>query len=112
MRRSQLVVVAVLTAGLLSPSSAAWAGPGGDPICALHPNDSYCADKNYQVQRGDWLWKIARKNLVAHGFGTKDLRVVRSHANAIYAKNRAVIGSNPSRIRPGMRLVLPSPAAI
>ena len=108
MRRRQLLVVAVLTAGLLSPSSAASAGPGGDPFC-IHDPGGCPPETNYQVQRGDWLWKIARKNLAAHGLGTSDNRVVKRHADAIYAGNRAVIGRNPSRLRPGMQLVLPSP---
>ena len=92
---------------MLSPS-AAWAGPGGDPAC-IHDPGGCSSERNYQVQRGDWLWKIARMNLAAHGVGTKDLRVVKRHADAIYAVNRGVIGKNPSRIRPGMRLVLPRP---
>lgn len=109
MRSRQVMTVAVLTAGLLSPSSAAWAGPGGDPFCIHDPGGCPSETSTYQVKRGDWLWKIARNNLAAHGIGTKNLSVVKRHADAIYAANRAVIGKNPSRIRPGMRLVLPRP---
>ena len=108
MRSRQVMAVAVLTAGLLTPPSAAWAGPGGDPVCALDPKHSSCLT-NYQVQRGDWLWKIARKHLRANGFPTNDSRFVKRNADAIYDLNRSVIGSNPSRLRPGVRLVLPSP---
>lgn len=46
----------------------------------------------YTVQYGDWLSTIAMK----HGFGT--------NWTSLYEQNRAVIGSNPNIIYPGMHL--------
>lgn len=50
----------------------------------------------YTVQRGDSLSKIGSKFKV--------------YWKTIYALNKKVIGTNPNRIKPGMRLTLPSSA--
>ena len=87
--------------------SAAHAGPNGDPICVFQP-DGCLAEHAYTVRSGDWLWKISRMHLADHRLNARDARLVKRHADAIYARNRAVIGSSPNRIKPGMRLFLPT----
>jgi len=52
--------------------------------------------KSYTVKNGDSLWKIAK---VCYGDG--DLW------NKIYVKNKATIGSNPNKLKPGQKLVIP-----
>ncbi len=53
--------------------------------------------KVYVVKPGDTLWKIAKLQL---GDGNKYL--------AIYNANKAVIGPDPNKIIPGMKLVMPA----
>lgn len=53
--------------------------------------------KVYVVKPGDSLWKIAKFQL---GSGSK--------YSAIYAANKAVIGPDPNKIYPGMKLVIPA----
>jgi murein DD-endopeptidase MepM/ murein hydrolase activator NlpD len=53
----------------------------------------------YRVVKGDTLVAIARTQHVAGGW------------KALYAENKAVIGTNPSVITPGEILTLPAPAA-
>lgn len=66
-----------------------------------------CGPSSHVVQRGEWLWKIARADLAQRGIYSGNQAYVRARANAIYRANRALIGRNPNRIRPGMVLVLP-----
>ena len=54
------------------------------------------AARTYTVADGDSLWKIAKKEL---GAGTR--------WTELYDKNRAVIGDNPDRLKPGQVLTLP-----
>jgi hypothetical protein len=56
------------------------------------------------VQRGEWLWRIARVEL---GPAT-DARVHR-YADVVYRANRAAIGPDPDVLRPGLVLQLPPP---
>lgn len=107
MRTVSLGVVAGLSLSLWLIPTPAYAGPGGDPICAFQP-DGCLREHPYTVRSGDWLWKISRRHLTAHGLNAHDNRLVKRHADEIYDRNRAVIGANPSRIRPGMRLLLPT----
>ncbi len=93
--------------GLTFAPSAAHAGPGGDPICAFQP-DGCATEHVYTVRPGDWLWKISRQHLANHRLNARDQRLVKRHAEAIYVRNRRVIGSSPDRLRPGMRLLLPT----
>jgi nucleoid-associated protein YgaU len=58
------------------------------------------AAKTYTVAPGDTLWAIAKKHL---GAGTR--------WTELYEKNRAVIGDNPDRIKPGQVLTLPETGA-
>ena len=52
--------------------------------------------KTYTVAPGDTLWAIAKKQL---GAGNR--------WPEIYEKNRATIGDNPDRIKPGQVLTIP-----
>lgn len=58
---------------------------------------------DYEVRPGDTLWAIARSRL---GPSATDA-AVQTAWQRIYAANRAVIGADPSLIRPGQRLTLP-----
>ncbi|MCA1823949.1 MAG: LysM peptidoglycan-binding domain-containing protein [Frankia sp.] len=65
------------------------------------------------VARGEWLWQIARNELLVqdtrenyYRYYPTDRAVARA-ARRIYRLNRGTIGRNPSRLRPGMRLRIP-----
>lgn len=73
-------------------SAAGGAGPSGQAVDAHAPDAA--SDRIYIVRPGDTLSRIARRQQVAGGW------------RALYEGNRDVIGSNPARIKPGMRLVL------
>ena len=60
------------------------------------PAPSPKAARTYTVVSGDTLWAIAKKEL---GAGTR--------WPELYDKNRAVIGDNPDRIKPGQVLAIP-----
>lgn len=57
------------------------------------------------VQQGDWLWKIAREQLRQSGTEPAP-SAVQAQAEMIYQDNRAVIGPDRNRLRPGQRLRL------
>ena len=113
--RTMSVVALALSAVLVSPAAAyaEHAGsPGspiptshGDAICDLHPNDPYCVASTHRVQRGDWLWKIARSRLNLAG-KRASAGNVRKIADMIYADNRRVIGPNKDRLRIGQQLTI------
>jgi nucleoid-associated protein YgaU len=63
-------------------------------------------EQTHAVVRGEWLWKIARAELRARGPAPSRKAVARA-ARTIYAANRAAIGRNPNRLRPGTVLVIP-----
>jgi nucleoid-associated protein YgaU len=60
------------------------------------PDLSTKAMRTHTVERGDSLWKIAKRYL---GNGNE--------WKTIYEANRAVIGSNPDLIKPGQVLTIP-----
>ena len=93
-------VVAVVVCGIVTAGAGVASAAESAPCAG-------CGPTSHVVQPGEWLWKIARNDLAQRGINAGDLSFVRDRANAIYARNRALIGSNPNRIRPGMRLVLP-----
>ncbi len=113
MRTAGAVAGVALLGVLLAPipAYAEHAGPPGppvptshaDPICALHPNDSYCVASTHHVRQGEWLWKIARARLKLAAKPASSANV-RKVADMIYADNRRVIGPNKNRLRPGQRL--------
>jgi hypothetical protein len=69
---------------------------------ALDPSDR--SANGYVVHRGDTLWDIAARHL---GPGASSVDISRAWP-AWYDANRAVIGPDPSVIRPGERLVPPA----
>lgn len=74
------------------PASPAFGGP----VC-------------HRVQRGEWLWKIARAavpNTNPEVCALSDPHQVRLRVAALYRMNRATIGPNPNRLRPGMVIVV------
>lgn len=119
--RTTSVLALALSSVLLSPGTAAWAGPNGDPVCATSPSgcpapgthgDPLPCDKTpspcatqHKVQRGEWLWKIARQRLAAEGKSTAPHNV-RKIANMIYGDNRRTIGPDKNRLKIGQRLVI------
>jgi LysM repeat protein len=73
--------------------------PTPEPDPAPVKSKSHGHDSKYTVVRGDWLAKIAARYHVKGGW------------EALYAANRAAVGSNPNLIFPGLKLVLPGAAA-
>jgi len=103
MRNSAVLVITSLIVAVVASGGVASAGPAGDPQCAFE--SSGCATRTHTVRDGEWLWVIARQALRA------DRRSVTDHSvnlvvEMIYRENRRVIGSNPSRLRPGQRLTV------
>ncbi len=97
-------IVGIALAGVLLAPGTAWAGPGGDAVCDLHPQYAQCVT-THQVQQGEWLWKIARTKLAQQGKSTATPNV-RKIADMIYADNRQAIGANKNRLRVGQRLTI------
>ncbi len=98
-------IVGIALAGVLLAPGTAWAGPGGDAVCDVHPRDPQCVATTHQVQQGEWLWKIARTKLAQQGKPTATTNV-RKIADMIYADNRRTIGANKNRLRVGQRLTI------
>lgn len=101
MRTAPLVALA-LSSVLIAPGPAS-AGPNGDPVCAT--DGTNCQPSTHVVERGEWLWKIARVRLAASGKSTAP-RNVGKIADMIYSDNRRVIGPNKNRLRVGQRLTV------
>jgi nucleoid-associated protein YgaU len=59
------------------------------------------------VLRGDTLWSIARRHLVATGHPAPTDTDIDAEWRRWYAANRAVIGADPDLILPGQRLAPP-----
>jgi nucleoid-associated protein YgaU len=62
------------------------------------------AEDEVVVRRGDTLWGIAARRL---GPSASDARIAAEWPRW-YAANRAVIGDDPDRLRPGQRLQAPA----
>jgi nucleoid-associated protein YgaU len=60
----------------------------------------------YEVQRGDSLWRIARRLLETRGSAISGSDITLTW-RAIYDLNKAVIGDDPNLIHPGQVLELP-----
>jgi nucleoid-associated protein YgaU len=60
----------------------------------------------YTVERGDCLWRIARK-LMTQRYGTAPSAEVSILWRSIYEANRQVIGDDPDLIMPGQTLAVP-----
>ena len=60
----------------------------------------------HTVERGEYLWSMARDRLTFDD-GDPTRREIRLAADKIYDRNRDVIGSDPDRVRAGMRLLIP-----
>jgi len=60
------------------------------------PATAEASSKSYTVVKGDTLWKIAKAQ---YGDGSK--------WQTIYNANKSTIGSNPDKIKPGQKLVIP-----
>jgi nucleoid-associated protein YgaU len=84
--------------------------PGlNDPARPPHPVASDpSSGEVVVVQPGDTLWSIAARHLGAGASGA----AITTAWHAWYAANRAVIGANPSVIRPGQQLVAPAGQAL
>jgi len=94
-----VVAVAIMVAAASSP---AWAEHTTSASADVHV-----------VERGDWLWKIAREQLkqrtpeqLSPAGPEPTASEVRAQAEVIYQDNRGTIGPNRNRLRPGQRLRL------
>ncbi|GAA0287230.1 hypothetical protein GCM10010302_27010 [Streptomyces polychromogenes] len=94
-----LPLIGATTAGAaaLQPAANTVALPAAEPA-AKPAAEQAVAPLTYSVVGGDTLAKIAAEHSVSGGW------------QALYAANRTVIGSNPSVIRPGLKLSLGGPA--
>jgi nucleoid-associated protein YgaU len=104
-------LVAAGAAVLALTGASFLASPRTGAIGSYHPcPSSVGGDRCVTVQRGDWLWAIAREALKC-GTGRQGAVVTNAQVGAeardIYRANRARIGRNPNRIRPGTELVIP-----
>lgn len=79
--------------------------PLRDPVCAL--DGRACLGTVHQVKSGEWLWKIARAEMLRQGTSSSSATAVRSYVAKVYRVNAAVIGRDANRLRVGTRLLLP-----
>ena len=104
-RESKLTGIAALVNGtsphVHAPKPEVRVGTFNTNVVCYAPNSDQLQQcrtyYSYTVGRGESLSSIARRVYGDHG-----------KWSTIYAANRALIGSNPNLIRPGMQLVLPS----
>ncbi|MCU1462953.1 MAG: hypothetical protein JWO37_3028 [Acidimicrobiales bacterium] len=110
MRSAGKVVVAAVSATAMfsfaTPADAALVPipPLSHPCASNAPSSptiAYC----HTVVRGEWLWKIARRDIQDRGLPASPI-LVKARADYLYGLNRAAIGSNPNRLRVGMELVV------
>ncbi len=61
------------------------------------------------VARGDWLWQVARTELVVQGrtFARPSDAAVARAVRRVVAANRRAVGGDPDRLRVGTRLTIP-----
>lgn len=83
----------------------------GAPVRAALPPPPYRSPLHapvaeVEVRRGDSLWAISVRALLASG-RSPTVAAVDRHWRRLYELNRAVIGDDPDLIRPGQVLVLP-----
>lgn len=81
-------------------------GIGTDSTVDHAAHDVAPTPTTYIVERGDCLWRIARRLLAAR-YGTAPSTEVAALWRSIYEANRGVIGDNPDLILPGQALSLP-----
>lgn len=64
---------------------------------------------SHVVARGDWLWQLARTELLVQGrtFTRPSDAAVQRAARRLYEANRRVIGADPDTVRLGTRLMVP-----
>jgi len=103
----------VVVVSLVILAGPAHAGTQPLPVynCHIRPGVGRAGnDVCYRVRPGDWLWKIAR----ARPFKGPGIPIdtpitphlLRLRVEELYQQNRAVIGPNPNRLRPGTELTV------
>lgn len=65
------------------------------------------AATSYEVQKGDCLWRIARRTLSADSEAEPSSVEIGRFWRRIYEANRDVVGADPDLIHPGQRLQIP-----
>lgn len=112
LRRLVLAACGVALSTVAGPALAAHGGDahqGLPPVAAGLPFPARAVDLPSPTQEvavvgpGDSLWAITRRHLPATA---RDAEIARSWPE-LYARNRAVVGDDPSLIHPGQHLVLP-----
>lgn len=108
-RRLVLAACGVALAGsLAAPAQAAPDGPRPEPLAGLPlperaQGPAHPAEHRVVVRPGDSLWSLAERDL---GGAASDQRVD-DRWQAIYRRNRGVIGPDPDLIHPGQVLEIP-----
>jgi len=109
------LVLAACGVALTAAGGPALAAPGADPAQGMPvtvaglPFPARAIDLPAQTHRvvgvrpGDSLWAITARRLAPDASG----REITEAWEALYARNKAVIGDDPDLIRPGQQLVLP-----
>ena len=116
--RRCLAALAGLAAPFLAPASAASVALAPDTVHAVAqpvptldqwsaPRPVVLTGGTYVVVRSDTLWDIARRHLPGPATAVEIARAWPRW----YAANRAVIGSDPDHLVPGMRLRVPADRA-
>jgi nucleoid-associated protein YgaU len=111
--RSQPAAAAPQHAGRVEPAAPSWS-PGPPPtrpmvgqadvaLVSSPAGRGRASDERVVVRRGDSLWTIAARHLPP---GADDADIARAWPRW-YAANRAVVGDDPDRLRPGQLLVRP-----
>jgi nucleoid-associated protein YgaU len=91
--------------GICSPSTTRHVLERADELSMVIARGGW-APAPHVVQSGEYLWSMARKRLT-YADGDPTRRQIRIAAEKIYDRNRDVIGSDPDRVRAGMRLMIP-----
>ena len=109
--RAVVVIVALLAVSRSRPGSAEVPPPmvrlersaAAPPSTRPEPISA----TSYEVQKGDSLWRIARRSLIADSGKEPSSAEIDRFWRRIYEANRKLVGADPDLIHPGQRLQIP-----
>jgi nucleoid-associated protein YgaU len=109
--RAVVVIVALLAVSRSRPGSAEVPPPivRLERIAAAPPSTrpELMSATSYEVQKGDSLWRIARRSLTAESGKEPSSAEIDRFWRRIYEANRKLVGADPDLIHPGQRLQIP-----